>query len=101
MLRSRFRLVAVVLLVPLLVVLGSAWLMVREDGNRIRTRAAATLNSLLQDMSGRYDQVQKDWIRRLPTLLRHSPRLRRRIAPTPGRQPPTCLHRLARGTGRR
>jgi len=78
MLRSRFRLVAVVLLVPLLVVLGSAWLMVREDGNRIRTRAAATLNSLLQDMSGRYDQVQKDWIRRLdafssPLIIDHDP----------------------------
>ncbi len=68
MLRSRFRLIALVLLVPLLVVLGSAWLVVREDGNRAKSRAAATLNTLLQDMARRSDTAQKTWTEKLETL---------------------------------
>ncbi len=65
---SRLRLTAAVLLLPLLIVLGSAWLLLREDEGRRRTRAAATLNALLQEMAARCESAQQDWTRRLETF---------------------------------
>lgn len=65
MMKSRLRLTAAVLLLPLLVVLGSAVLLLREDGDRLRTKAAATLNSLLQDMVRRYEKAEASWAGRL------------------------------------
>ena len=65
MMKSRLRLTTAVLLLPLLVVLGSAVLLLREDGDRLRSRAAATLNSLLQDMARRYGEAEASWVGRL------------------------------------
>ncbi len=78
MMKSRRRLTTVVLLLPLLAVLGSAVLLLREDGDRLRTKAAATLNSLLQDMISHYENAEESWTERLevfiaPLMLDQSP----------------------------
>jgi signal transduction histidine kinase len=78
MMKSRLRLTTAVLLLPLLVVLGSAALLLREDGERVRSRAAAVLNSLLQDMVMRYEEAEASWADRLeafaaPLLADHRP----------------------------
>lgn len=67
--RSRLRLTVLALTLPLAGTLVFGWLLLRENGERVRERAAAALNRRLQEMEGRYAGAQDAWKAELEALL--------------------------------